>query len=214
MRSLLWSGVDRVQSSLSMADWIWRIFSVFSVGGSAVVAGALAKIDPLLSQLGWIYWLFIALLAGLVVSIILLLFKVALSKSALSKYYESLAVPRSQINPMLDHFNDLIIPVEDLRLPIQQLHSRKFFRRCKFVGPATLMISGGSYTGNGFADIGDIIALPDNTTLVGVVSLDDCVVDSCEFVRVTILADQMTASAFARMGASVKGLNPTSPPVR
>lgn len=206
MRNTLWKGLEKVQSSLSMAEWVWRLFSVVSIGGSAVVAGVLAKIDPFFSQMGWVYWFFIALIAGSIVSLILLMIKAAVLRQSMSEYYERLSVPKSQVNPMLETFVDIIIPVEDLRLPTTQIHANKHFRRCKFVGPATVAISGGTYSNSGFTEIGDIIALPNNSHLVGVTLLQNCVVESCEFIRVTIIADQNTARGFAEAGAPVKGL--------
>lgn len=208
MRKTIWGGLEKVQSSLSMAEWAWRLFSVVSVGGSAVVAGVLAKVDPLLSQVGWIYWFFISLLAGSLVALILLMIKAAVLRQSMAEYYERLSVPKSQVNPVLETFVDIIIPVEDLRLPTTQVHSQKHFRRCKFVGPATIAISGGSYSNTGFTEIGDIIALPPDSLLVGVTLLQNCVVESCEFIRVTIIADQGTARGFAQVGAPVKGLMP------
>lgn len=206
MRTTLWKGLEKVQSSLSMAEWVWRLFSLVSIGGTAVAAGVLARIDPILSQMGWLYWFFIALIAGLMVSLILLMIKAAVLRQSMSEYYERLSVPKSQVNPMLETFVDIIIPIEDLRLPITQIHSKKHFRRCKFVGPATVAISGGSYSNSQFTEIGDIIALPNNSHLVGVTLLQNCVVEACEFIRVTIIADQNTAKGFAEAGASVKGL--------
>ncbi|WP_438282315.1 hypothetical protein [Pseudomonas alabamensis] len=206
MRISLWNGLEKVQSSLSMAEWAWKIFSIISVGGSAVVAGFLAKIDPVLKELGWVYWLFIALVAGCMVSFILLMIKAAVLRQSMAKYYQSLSVPKSQVNPMLETFVDIIIPVEDLRLPELQVHTAKHFRRCKFVGPATIAISGGTYSNSGFNSIGDIIALPPDSKLVGVTLLQNCVVESCDFIRVTIMADQGTARGFAEAGAHVKGL--------
>ncbi|HFL2185797.1 TPA: hypothetical protein ACG3DQ_000776 [Pseudomonas putida] len=206
MRKMLWRGLEKVQSSLSMAEWAWRLFSVISIGGSTVVAGLLAKIDPVLGKLGWLYWFFIALIAGCMVALMLLTIKAAVLRQAMAEYYERLSVPKSQVNPMLETFTDAIIPVEDLRLPTTQIHSQKHFRRCKFVGPATIAISGGSYSNTGFTEIGDVIALPPDSLLVGVTLLQNCVVESCEFIRVTIIADQVTARGFSNMGAPVKGL--------
>lgn len=208
MRKTLWNGLEKVQSSLSLAEWVWRIFSIVSVGGGAVVAGFLAKIDPLLSQLGWVYWFFISLVAGLVISSIFLMIKAALLRQSMAEYYERLSVPKSQVNPMLESFTDIIIPIEDLKLPTDQLHERKYFRRCKFVGPGTIGISGGTFSYTGFTEIGDVVAIPPGTALTGVVALKNCVIESCEFIRVTIIADQNSAKGFAEMGAPVKGIIP------
>lgn len=98
--------------------------------------------------------------------------------------------------------------VEDLRLPKIQLHENKHFKNCKFIGPAAIAIIGGNYVNTGFNDCGDVIALPaGNLLTTGIVALKNCTVDECEFIRTTILADQVTAKSFAGIpGASVKGL--------
>ena len=118
-----------------------------------------------------------------------------------------MAIPPNTINPLLENFSDVVIPVEDLRLPLLQLHENKHFRRCKFVGPATIAIMGGNYSHCNFTECGDIIALPDDIYLTGIVVLKNCRVDNCEFIRTTLFTDQSTAKGFAAAGAQVKGLN-------
>ncbi|WP_367239074.1 hypothetical protein AB1H94_17520 [Pseudomonas fulva] len=201
-----WGSVGRFESSLSFAEWLWRIFSFVSVGGGAVIAGSLAKVDPVLKEMGWLYWFFIALLAGLIIALILYLIKLGVLRQSEANYYDRLKTPKSLINPLQETFTDVIIPVEDLRLPTYQMQSKKHFRRCTFVGPGSLVISGGSYVDASFRDIGDMIALSHGCSLVGIVVLEDCTVDSCEFIRVTIITDQIAGKAFSEMGASVKGL--------
>lgn len=92
-------------------------------------------------------------------------------------------------------------------MPTLQLHENKHFKRCKFVGPAALAIQGGNYINTGFTDCGDVIAIPNNLLMTGIILLKNCTVEECQFIRTTILADQGTAKGFATIpGAQVKGL--------
>lgn len=194
-------------TTLSSAEWAWRIVVLIAIGGSGTAGGFIARATPFLKTLGPLYWLAVGLVTSLVTALILYLVKAANHKQSLTDLNASLAAPRNTINPLAHNFSDVIIPVEDLRLPTQQLHENKLFKRCKFVGPATLAIQGGTYVNSRFNECGDIIALPDGVYLTGVTALRNCTVEECEFVQVTILTDQNTAKGFAQIpGARVKGV--------
>lgn len=194
------------ESGLSVAEWAWRIATLVFVGGSGTVAALVAKSDPMLRGLGPIYWIAVGLVTSLLITIILFLIKSSQLKDAERSLHNILATPRSSINPLAHSFVDSIIPVEDLRLPTLQLHENKQFKRCKFVGPAALGILGGTYYRSGFSECGDIIALPNDVMLTGLVVLKNCTVEDCEFIRITVCTDQHTAKGFSTIpGATVKG---------
>ncbi len=194
-------------TTLSSAEWAWRIVVLAAIGGSGTAGGIIARATPFLRDLGPLYWLVVGLITALASALVLFLVKAANHKQSLADLNAALAVPRSTVNPLSHTFSDVIIPVEDLRLPTQQLHENKLFKRCKFVGPATIAIQGGTYLKSGFNECGDIIALPDGIYLTGVTALRNCTVEECEFIQVTILTDQLTAKGFGRIpGASVKGV--------
>lgn len=196
------------ETGLSAAEWAWRIFTLIIIGGGGTFTALLAKADPLLEQLGPIYWVAVGLIASLVIVLIFFLFKSAVWKQAEADFTAAMAIPPNTINPLLDNFHDVVIPVEDLRLPKLQLHENKHFKRCKFVGPAAIAILGGNYVNSGFSECGDIIALPDDAMLTGIVVLKNCTVESCEFIRISIFTDQNTARGFSAVpGAQIKGLN-------
>ena len=202
-----WNSISVFETGLSAAEWIWRIVTVLFIGSSGAATAFLAKADPLLKQLGPIYLVYVGLVVSFVVAIIFYLIKSAILKQAQADFNRAMAIPRTLINPLLDSFNDAIISVEDLRLPISQLHENKHFKRCKFVGPAAIAIIGGNYVSTGFTECGDVIALPENVSLTGIVVLKNCTVEECQFIRTTILTDQYTAKGFAGVpGAQVKGL--------
>jgi len=203
-----WNSISLFETGLSAAEWIWRIVTLLIIGSSGAATAFLAKADPLLKQLGAIYWVFVGLVTSLVVSIIIYLVKFAILKQSQADINRAMVTPRTLINPLLDSFKDSIISVEDLRLPISQLHENKHFKRCKFVGPAAIAIIGGIYVKTGFTECGDVIALPENVFLAGIVVLKNCTVEDCQFIRTAIFTDQNTAKGFMSIpGAQVKGLN-------
>jgi len=65
---------------------------------------------------------------------------------------------------------------------------------------------GGTYIRTGFLEAGSIIVLPDNTMLTGVLVLENCTVEECEFIGITLLVNKVAGEAFKKMGASVVGM--------
>ena len=203
----LWTSISIFETGLSAAEWARRIVTLLFIGGSGTLTAFLAKADPVLKEFGIIYWVIIGVVTSLIVALIFYFNKSSNLKQSEADLNRMLSVPRSTINPLSETFKDLIIPVEDLRLPRIQLHENKHFRRCKFVGPASIGIIGGTYRSDSFHDCGDIIALPENVNLTGIIVLKNCTVEECEFIRTTIFTDQKTAKGFASVpGATVKGI--------
>ncbi|EKN4607357.1 TPA: hypothetical protein ACN33E_004736 [Vibrio parahaemolyticus] len=142
-----------------------------------------------------------------IVTLVLFLIKSSILKQSQADYHAALSVPKNSVNPLQDSFTDTIIPLEDLRLPTLQLHEHKHFKRCKFVGPGAVAIMGGSYVNSGFNECGDVIVLPEDVYLTGIVVFRNCTVESCEFIRTTVFVDQHTGQGFKNVpGISVKGL--------
>lgn len=204
----VWDSVNIFQTGMCAADWAWRITTVLFIGGSGTITAFVAKADPVLKELGAIYWVSIGVLVSLIISAILYFVKSANLKEAQANFNRVMATPKNTINPLSDSFKDSIISIEDLKLPIQQLHENKHFKRCKFVGPAAIAIIGGNYVNSGFTECGDLIALPDNVLLTGIIVFKNCTVEECQFIRTTVFTDQNTARGFLAVpGASVKGIN-------
>lgn len=112
-------------TTLSSAEWAWRIVAVVAIGCSGAAGGVLARADPFLKNLGPLYWLGVGLATALAVTLILYLVKAANHKQSLAELNATLATPRNTVNPLAHTFTDLIIPVEDLRLPTVQLLENK-----------------------------------------------------------------------------------------
>ena len=102
------------------------------------------------------------------------------------------------VNPLEDSFKDLVIPLEALKLPRVQLHERKRFTRCKFIGPGALTFIGGTFVSSTFIECGDVIAIPNKTLMTGVIGLSDCIVEDCEFLHTTILLSENDAANFVK----------------
>jgi hypothetical protein len=196
-RKSFWNWLSIFETGLSAAEWAWRIVTLLIILGGGTAAGLIAKAQPLSKAIGPIYWVGVGIIAALIFSIILYLVKSSRLKEAQANLNRMLAVPGNTINPLSHSFTDSIIPMEDLRLPYVQLHEYKHFTRCKFVGPAAVTISGGTYVRCGFYMCGDVIAIPDGVQIAGIVGLKNCTVEDCEFIKITILADHITAKSFA-----------------
>lgn len=108
------------------------------------------------------------------------------------------------VNPLEESFKDLVIPVESLRLPHLQLQENKHFKRCKFVGPGTLGLMGSNLKNSGFIECGDIIPVPNGAYLTGLVALKDCTIEDCEFIRVTLLLNEVDANIMAQQVPGIK----------
>jgi hypothetical protein len=206
-RKHFWNVISVFREGLSAAEWAWRILVFIFVSAGGTLTAFVAKADPVLKALGPIYWIGSGVIVALLISFIFYLIKSSQLKQSEADLNRALSIPRSTINPLSNSFTDSIIPVEDLRLPRVQLHENKHFLRCKFVGPAALAIQGGTYVRSNFLESGDVIALPDNVMLSGIVVLKNCTVEDCEFIRTTILVDQVTAKHMATIpNAQVKGI--------
>ncbi|MGY6274356.1 hypothetical protein [Methylomonas sp. MgM2] len=102
------------------------------------------------------------------------------------------------VNPLEESFKDLVIPIEALRLPQVQLHENKHFKRCKFIGPAAMTFLGSTFRNTNFIDCGDVVPIPENTFLTGVVALKDCTIEDCEFIRTTLLIPKVAAEEMVK----------------
>ena len=201
-----WNRFSRIDLSLSIMDRFWKLFMWLFVGGGGLLTAFLAKADPIFKDLGPLYWVLVGVVTSVLIAFAFNLVRSATLKKEMANYYTAISTPKSSINPLADIFSDLVISIEDLRVPGAQVHRNKLFKRCKFVGPATLSISGGNVEGVGFNSCGYMVAVQDGTILTGVVLLADCNIQNCEFFNVTILADQNTARAFKENGWEVSGL--------
>jgi len=199
-----WSGL--FESNLSAAEWAWRLVTLAVIAGGGTTAGLLARGTELFKAAGPLAWLVIGLCSAATIAVIFFLVKLGYRQSAEAAYLQALAQPRSKVNPLSESFTDQIIYLPDLYLPRRQVHSNKQFKRCKLVGPGAIAMLGGSYIRTGFLEAGSPIVLPENTLLSGVLVLDNCTVEDCEFIGITLLINKAAGEEFKKMGAPVVGM--------
>jgi hypothetical protein len=176
------------ESHMSAAEWTWRIVGFFVVLAGGTTTAMVARGTELFGRAGALGWIAIGLGAALVIAIIIILVATAGTRAAEADYTRSMARDHGVTNPLSESFVNSVIALEDLRLPGRQLHSNKQFKRCSFVGPGAIALMGGTYQFDSFIGCGDFIPLPEGVVLTGVVVLQNCTVESCEFHRITILA--------------------------
>ena len=191
--------LEYLRLSVSTADMAWKIVTFIVVIGGGTTAGLLAAGSQLFQQAGPLAWLMVALVAGLVISLIVFLVRASQRAGAEASIATAVASKASQVNPLLSSFADLVIQMEALHLPGQQLHKHKQFRRCKFVGPGTVALLGGTFVNSSFSNAGHILTIPENTMLTGVTVFENCTVEDCEFMSVTIMIPRTSAPQFAQI---------------
>ncbi len=199
-----WTGL--FESNLSAAEWAWRLVTLAVVAGGGTTAGLLARGTELFKAAGPLAWIAIGLCAAVTIALIFFLVKLGYRQAAEAAYMQALAQPRNKINPLSESFIDQVIYLPDLYLPRRQIHSNKQFKRCKLVGPGAIAMLGGSYIRTGFLEAGSPIVLPENTMLSGVLVLENCTVEDCEFIGITLLINKQVGEEFKKMGAPVVGM--------
>ncbi len=203
MKNKLLDSVTIFATGMSAADWAWKILTIFIIGGSGTATGFIASELPFFKELGSIAYIAIGLICAISMALIFYLIKSAEGQSAYAEYTRAVSQPKSHVNPLLESFKDQVLAIEDLRIPGVLVHENKHFKRCKFVGPGAIALLGGSFINTGFSDTGDIIPIPDNTRITGIVMLKNCTVEECMFYRTTILMHEEQAIGAAK---SVPGM--------
>lgn len=187
---------------LTWADLLWRLVTFIIVLFGGTTAALLAKASELFKGSSPFVWLTIGIFSTLILSSVFCLINISRKQAANAKYLSLLSSPISTINPLMNTFEDKIIKLSDLQLPLNQIHKFKHFRRCKIVGPGTIAMLGGTYSNSGFINCGDIIMVPEHTFLTGVIGLDSCTIESCELIDITIITRSSPENI-----AAFKGLN-------
>ena len=191
-------------TGMSTVDWVWRIITILFISGSGATTAILAADAPFFRDFGKVGWIIIGLMCALAITLIFYLIKLADSKSAHAEYTRSVSQPKNHINPLQDSFRDQIIPIEELRVPGVQVHENKHFKGCSFVGPGAIALMGGSYLSTNFNDTGDLIPLPENTWLTGIIVLKNCTVENCSFYRTTLMVNEQQAKEMVKFVQGLK----------
>ncbi|WP_243385044.1 hypothetical protein [Geothrix alkalitolerans] len=191
--------LDHLRLTVWTADFAWRVFTAIIIFAGSTTAAFLAYGKTLLLKFGISIWLGFILIIALLLSIIFYFINKARQASAETRLYNKLALEPSSINPLLNNFENKIIPMHSLTLPSSQLHQHKLFRNCKFVGPGVVAIVGSNITNCSFNDIADILILPDPFKSTGVTVFMNCTLDSCEFIKVTLMLPKESAAQLSKL---------------
>lgn len=190
---------------LTWADLLWRLITSIVVVFGGTIAALLAKASELFRNSSPLIWLLVGILTALALTSIFFLFNLSRKQAANAKYLDSLSTPISNINPLLGTFEDKIIKLSDLQLPLNQTHKHKHFKRCKIVGPGAVAILGGTYIQTNFINCGDVFVVPNHTHLTGVIGLEGCTLDGCELIDITLITSnsKQNIESFLNMNVRV-----------
>ncbi|WP_186214244.1 hypothetical protein [Burkholderia gladioli] len=189
------SFLNSLRLTVWTAQFIWGALSFLVVAAGGTTAGVLAIGQNLLREYGPLAWFGVGLVAAMMTALTIFLLRRAQLAAAQAEAHRALLAKSTRINPLKSSFDGEIIYLPDLYLPGKQLHSRKHFRNCRFVGPGSIALMGGTFFGTGFYDSGDVLVVPRGASVSGIVVLENCTLEGCEFYRVTILVgpDQVSA---------------------
>jgi hypothetical protein len=189
--------------SVSAADAAWKVFAFLVIAAGSTTAGVLAAGSALLGSAGWLVWFSVAVAAGLAFCLMLYLVAAASQARAAASLSTAMASRPNVVNPLAKSFEDMVIPIESLKLPGMQVHEYKSFQRCKFVGPGAMAFLGGTFVMSRFNNIGQVLTLPEEVSITGITVLKECTLQDCEFITVSILVPKQTAE---QMKKSIPGI--------
>jgi hypothetical protein len=196
--------LDHLRLTVWTADFAWRVFTTIIILAGSTTAAFIAYGNTLIIKYGLSVWLGFTLITALLIAVIFYFINKARQASAEARLYNKLALEPSAINPLLNNFENKIIRMHSLTLPSKQLHKHKLFRNCKFVGPGVVAIVGSNITNCNFNEIGDILVLPDPFNSTGITVFENCTLDGCEFIKVTIMLPKQSAAQMSQLpGVSV-----------
>ncbi|MGC0994708.1 hypothetical protein [Pantoea agglomerans] len=177
----------------SLVDKILTILAI-ATGTSVVVWLSKAKI--FLNALGGFAYILIFFTVITTFFVIRFIHVRTLSCKAETEYLRKINIDSDSVNPLSDHFENKMIRLEELRLPANQVHTRKTFRNCQLVGPMTVLVLGGALSHSEFYSCGEVIVLPegrDKYYLNGVLKFKECTFIGCTFVAITIIINKRTS---------------------
>ncbi|MFL4290724.1 hypothetical protein P9445_01425 [Enterobacter asburiae] len=206
----LWSKTKEINTAYAIGERLVKFFIFILVFSGGSLAGVLASFDPFFKEMTYFRYFLLIVIFSFLLSLVFYFINLASSSTAKKKYYNSLSTSSDNVNPLNETFNDLMINLEDLRLPMNEVHKKKRFKRCHLVGPMTIAVIGGHLSDSSLNFCDEIIALPEDGHfyLSGVIKFLECTFIECTFVQVTIMTSQGTAKEMKKMnpGQVVIGL--------
>ncbi|MEP9266845.1 hypothetical protein [Enterobacter asburiae] len=201
----IWSKVKEINTAYAIVEKMVKLSISLLILSGGSLAWILASLDPFFKDMTYFRGFLIFVIFILLLSLVVYLINLATESSATRKYYNSLTTISSNINPLNETFEDLIINLEDLRLPLNKVHENKRFKRCHLVGPMTIAMISGSLTNSHLDVCHEIIALPEGKVILpGVIKFLNCTFIECTFVQVTIMTNPGTAKQMQDMHPNQK----------
>lgn len=196
----MWNPFKIIDKAVDRVGY-WYGAYVILAGSSVMgfVAGWVASYSSWVAQFGAIGWLISGLVSALLFAVIAAVSAIArhqwVKAAALNKWKKDV----DQINPLESEFSKKRIKILDIADPITQTIFQKHFIGCDLIGPANIVIQGGSITHSGFINC-DVIPMRDGVQLANAIALRECIVSRCRIANVTIYADQQGVDAFRQLG--------------
>ncbi|WP_060466251.1 hypothetical protein [Acinetobacter sp. LMB-5] len=212
--------LNKFKLSAEWVELLWKIITLIFVLLGTTVTALWARASKEINQLGSFTWVIVAIISALIFTLMVYLISLSKKKNAEAtklsieaNYLATLATPKSTINPLSDLFTDQIINLSDLYLPTMQVQKNKVFKRCKIVGPGCIAIIGGKYINTHFIGHGSVLLLPKNASIVGVLGLQDCTIEDCEIIDITMLISYPSKDAMESLGIHIPGIKDYFPQV-
>ncbi|MBB5446470.1 MULTISPECIES: hypothetical protein [unclassified Paraburkholderia] len=187
---------EKIKASVGNLEFAWKMFTWIIILGGGTTAGVLAKGSSYVHALGLLFVFASAILCALAIALTFYFARGAQLANAQTVLATAMAAKSDRINPLATDFADSVIEMRSLYLPGQQLHRNKHFRRCKFVGPGSVALLGGTFEHNNFNHAGHILPLPENIEITGITVFQNCTVENCEFFQVTFLVPRNAIEIF------------------
>ena len=186
--------VGIADGATSTADFVGRILSWLLIGGGGVVTaeagGGAPFLDSIHAVLGGLTYVTLFFVGAFLTLGLILLHRKAQEMVSKEEYNRKLAnLNTSKINPLATLFEDQVIAIEDLRLPVMQMHEGKIFRRCEFVGPGAICLNGGKVRHNRMYTTGSFIPISMPCQLTGFLVFQECIFENNEFHRIQFMGD-------------------------
>lgn len=194
----------RIEPGISLAQWaIDRVTSNWPVLSSAFVAGGgmsyLATLTAWASAAGPLGIGVIGLTTALLTNLLLAWAQAkraqARERNVLAEITQNWVTKSDVINPLNPEFHRVRINISELRHPVYPVIERKRFIDCQLVGPANLVINGGSITSAAFSNC-DLVLVKENAKVMNAVMLDNCQIYGGELVNVTIIIQPRMLQSF------------------
>lgn len=194
---------ERIDSPVSF--WLIVAGGVLAFCLTAFAAAGTAWLNPL-GPVAWMIAGFVGfILFGYGLNVIGLLRSKWIDGNLSRHLYES----GDKLNPLETTFEKLRIHISDILPPVGNEIADKTFVDCEIVGPANILMSGGTVQKNNGVSVDIVLARDDAEVHNGIV-LKDCNISNCRFYLVTFLIPKAMEGEFNRglSGANWVTYNP------